>query len=411
MEITIVRHGQSESNRTGVWQGQGNSPLSAEGRVQAEALAYRLAGRTFDLVVASDLDRAADTAGILDFEPEIDPGWRELDIGTWEGRTREDVAVEDGELLAAVRRGENVKMGGGESLGEFDARVSGAFEKLQGRLDAAERALVVAHGGVIASLTRQVLGTRGTFVPGMAPLENTSLTRFRIHDGGPMLMSYNDAGHLGPLNRWTQERHDEGDTLLTLIRHGQTDANLADRWQGVTDGQLTLDGRAQADALARWYPGLDSLYASPLQRAQDTAAALADALGVPVEPHDGVIEMHMGEWEDLTTLEIQDRWAHDWERIYTGGEDLPRGGTGESLGQAATRMQAALQELAHRHAGARVGVVSHGGSIRSYALDLLGIGHAGRDRLAFTDNTAVSHIVIGEDSATIADYNVSAHLE
>lgn len=411
MEITVVRHGQSESNRTGVWQGQGNSPLSSEGREQARALAYRLGGRTYDLAVASDLDRASDTAGIVGVDPEIDPAWRELDIGSWEGRSREDVAVEDGELLAAVRRGEDVKMGGGESLREFDGRVIEAFEKLQTRLEDEERAVVVAHGGVIASLTRHVLGTRGAFVPGMAPLENTSLTRFRIFDSGPMLISYNDAGHLGPINRWTQERHDSGDTLLTLIRHGQTDANVADRWQGVTDGQLTLDGRAQADALAHWYPGLDSLYASPLQRAQDTAAALADALGVPVEPHEGIIEMHMGEWEDLTTPEIQDRWAHDWERIYHHGEDLPRGSTGESLGEAATRMQAALQELAHRHAGARVGVVSHGGSIRSYVLDLLGIGHAGRDRLAFADNTAVTHIVIGEHSATIADYNMAPHLE
>jgi broad specificity phosphatase PhoE len=226
-----------------------------------------------------------------------------------------------------------------------------------------------------------------------------------------MLISYNDATHLGPLNRWTQERHDEGNTLLTLIRHGQTDANIDDRWQGVTDGDLTLDGRAQAAALAAWYPGLDSLYASPLRRAQDTAAALAEVLGVPVESHAGVIEMDLGEWEDLTTPTIQGQWAQLWEEIFDRGEDLPRGATGESLTQTAVRMEAALQELAHRHAGARVGVVSHGGAIRSYVLDLLGLGHAARDRLAFVDNTAVTHVLIGKDSATIADYNVAPHLE
>jgi len=411
MEITVVRHGQSESNRSGLWQGQGDSPLSEEGRLQAGALAYRLESRTYDLVMASDLQRALHTAEMLSNEVEIDPAWRELDIGDWEGRSQEDVAAEDAEVLAAVRRGEDVKLGGGESLQEFDARVGAAFEKLQARLGPDDRAMVVAHGGVIASLTRHVLGQARTFWSGFGPLENTSLTHFRVHESGPMLISYNDATHLGPLNRWTQKRHDEGDTLLTLIRHGQTDANIDDRWQGVTDGELSIDGRAQAAALADWYPGLDSLYSSPLRRAQDTAAALAEVLGVPVESHDGVIEMHLGEWEDLTTPIIQGGWSHLWEQIYDRGEDLPRGSTGESLSDTAVRMEAALQELAHRHAGAKVGVVSHGAAIRSYVLDLLEIGHAGRDRLAFVDNTAVTHILISEDSAIIADYNVAPHLE
>lgn len=411
MEITVVRHGQSESNRSGLWQGQGDSPLSVEGRVQADALAARLAARRYDLVVSSDLSRAADTAGAIGFAPEIDPAWRELDIGRWEGRSREDVEADDGELLKAVRAGENVKLGGGESLHEFDDRVLGAFDKLVARLDSESRALVVAHGGVIASLARHVLGRPPGFRPGLGPLENTSLTRFRIYDDGPMLVGYNDATHLGPLNRWAQQRHDEGDTLLTLIRHGQTDANLDDRWQGITDGELTLDGRAQAAALADWYPGVDWLYSSPLQRAQDTAAALADALGLDVERHDGFIEMDMGEWEDLTTPMIQEQWAELWDQIYERGEDLPRGSTGESLTSTAARMEAALQELAHRHAGARVGVISHGGAIRSYVLDLLDLGHAGRDRLAFVANTAVTHVLIGEDTATIADYNVAPHLE
>ena len=93
MEITVVRHGQSESNRSGLWQGQGDSPLSEEGRLQAGALAYRLDGHHYDLIVASDLQRAVHTAETLEYEPEIDPTWRELDIGTWEGRSQVDVAA------------------------------------------------------------------------------------------------------------------------------------------------------------------------------------------------------------------------------------------------------------------------------------------------------------------------------
>lgn len=411
MEITVVRHGESESNAAGLWQGQGDSPLSPTGRDQSKALAERLSRRSYDLVLSSDLRRAADTADYLGLKVETLAEWRELDVGRWEGKSRQEVEAEDPDALAVVRSGEDVRLGGGESMREFDGRVMDAFQQLTDRLDSDSSALLVAHGGVVASLTRQVLGQLGGFRPGMGPLENTSLTKFRVHKEGPMLISYNDAGHLGPLSRWAQRRHDEGDTLLTLIRHGQTEANRVDRWQGITDGELTLDGRAQAAALAAWYPGLDSLYASPLRRAQDTAAALAEAFGVEVVSHDGVIEMHMGDWEDHTTAEIQEGWAELWAQIYHHDKDLPRGGTGESQGDAALRMQTVLQELAHRHAGAKVGVVSHGGAIRSYVLKLLGVGFDGHRRLDFVDNTSVTHVVIGEDSVTLADYNVAPHLE
>jgi broad specificity phosphatase PhoE len=411
VEITVVRHGESESNAAGLWQGQGDASLSATGHDQAKALAERLSRRSYDLVLSSDLRRAADTAAHLGFEVETMAAWRELDVGRWEGKTRQEVEADDPGALAAVRSGDDVRLGGGESMREFDGRVLDAFQEMTDRLDSDSSALLVAHGGVVASLTRQVLGQLGGFRPGMGPLENTSLTRFQVHEEGPMLISYNDAGHLGPLSQWAQRRHDEGDTLLTLIRHGETEANRVDRWQGITDGELTLDGRAQAAALAAWYPGLDSLYASPLQRAQDTAATLAEAFGVEMVSHDGVIEMHMGDWEDLTTAEIKEGWAELWAQIYHHDNDLPRGGTGESQGAAALRMQTVLQELAHRHAGAKVGVVSHGGAIRSYVLKLLGVGIDGHRRLDFVDNTSVTHVVIGEASVTLADYNVAPHLE
>lgn len=407
----MVRHGQSETNAAGVWQGQGDAALSAAGHAQARALAKRLQGRAYDLVLASDLRRASDTAGYLASDVEAASEWRELNVGSWDGLSREQVEAQDPDALAAVRKGEDVRLGGGESIREFDVRILEAFQKMIARLDPDDSVLLVAHGGVIASLARQVLGQQGGFRPGMGPLENTSLTRIQVREAAPMLISYNDAAHLAPLSQWAQSRHDDGDTLLTLIRHGQTEANRVERWQGVTDGRLTLDGRAQAVALAAWYPGLDSLYASPLQRAQDTAAALAEAFGVDVVSHDGVIEMHMGEWEDMTTPEIQAGWAELWAQIYDEDIDLPRGHTGESMEGTAARMQDVLHELAHRHAGAKVGVVSHGGAIRSYALKLLGVGFDGHRRLDFADNTSVTHVVIGEDSVTLADYNVAPHLE
>ncbi|MEZ4252464.1 MAG: histidine phosphatase family protein [Polyangiales bacterium] len=84
LEITLVRHGQSESNVSGRWQGHGDSALSPHGREQAMSLASRFAreGARFDRWVASDLSRAHDTgkasAGRLGAKLEVDPAWREI---------------------------------------------------------------------------------------------------------------------------------------------------------------------------------------------------------------------------------------------------------------------------------------------------------------------------------------------
>ena len=136
MEITVVRHGESESNAAGLWQGQGDSPLSPTGRDQSKALAERLSLRSYDLVLSSDLKRAADTAGYFGFEVETLAEWRELDVGRWEGKSRQEVEAEDPDALAAVRKGGDVRLGGGESMREFDDRVMDAFQQLTDRLEA-----------------------------------------------------------------------------------------------------------------------------------------------------------------------------------------------------------------------------------------------------------------------------------
>ncbi|MBW2687894.1 MAG: histidine phosphatase family protein [Deltaproteobacteria bacterium] len=92
LEVCLVRHGQSVSNAAGVWQGQGDSPLSEIGRTQVDGLGQALAGERYDLVLSSDLSRAADTAKASGVEVEHDRAWREIHVGDWEGLTMEQVA-------------------------------------------------------------------------------------------------------------------------------------------------------------------------------------------------------------------------------------------------------------------------------------------------------------------------------
>lgn len=201
IRITLVRHGESVANRTQRWQGQGDSELSELGRSQAQALATRIGARPFDLVVASDLMRASDTARALERPFERARSFREFDIGSWEGLTREQVVERFGDELARLDAGEDVALGGGESYASFCQRIDAAFARLRARLIPGQHALVVCHGGVIGALVSGVLGLRGTRELPIGRALNTSITELRYDpDGSATVQVFNDSLHLAKLS-------------------------------------------------------------------------------------------------------------------------------------------------------------------------------------------------------------------
>ncbi len=121
-EVCLVRHGQSVSNAEGVWQGQGDSPLSDLGRTQVDALGAALLGQRYDLVLSSDLSRAAETARAAGVEVEHDRAWREIDVGNWEGLTMEQVVERFPEQIAALKDRRTFAIGGGETSDRLHAR-------------------------------------------------------------------------------------------------------------------------------------------------------------------------------------------------------------------------------------------------------------------------------------------------
>lgn len=152
---------------------------------------------------------------------------------------------------------------------------------------------------------------------------------------------------------------------LLLLRHGQIKANRQGRWHGSTDSALTWRGRRQARRTARFLaaqPGpIVAIYSSPLQRCQDTAAAVADRLGLPVAIHDSLREYAIGEWENLPFRQLAEQ--HQFiEVARTDHEFAPPGG--ESLRQVAERIVPALEEIDERHDGEeQVLLVSHGAAL------------------------------------------------
>ncbi len=266
MELTLIRHAESEWNATGTWQGQSDVPLSPRGRLQVHALANRMFGHTFDHGYASDLSRVIDTAAAVQLPFQTDPRFREIDVGEWAGLTRSEVRERFEEQVEALRAGEPVRIGGGESMAEFEARVDDAIDDLGAR-HAGERVLLVTHGGVIRALITRILHARTRHSP-LVGVGNTSISRVREEGGRLLLELYNDLCHLDPA--------DQDSALVRLPEPSTRMAVIAAAVDGTAE-------RALVDAILGGL-GIASYYASP----GACGSALAEELFAEPLPDGGV---------------------------------------------------------------------------------------------------------------------------
>lgn len=143
--LLLARHGETDWNREGRWQGWADPPLNDTGRLQANELACELRGTPFDAVYSSDLRRAHQTAEIL-AAPHgvavlVDRDLREIDVGSWSGLTRAEIA----ERFPGGTRPD------GETREQHAARVLAAVERIA-RRHLGRRVLVVTHGGTLRAL-------------------------------------------------------------------------------------------------------------------------------------------------------------------------------------------------------------------------------------------------------------------
>jgi len=176
-QLLVLRHGQSEWNAAGRWQGHADPPLDRAGQLQAVAAAEVLG--TFDAIWTSDLQRANLTgqiiAELLGIGPvQVDPRLREHDVGPWEGLTLQEVEAGWPGFLAARRRPDG-----------FEDYTAGAHRVMAALRDiAAEhpggQVLVVSHGGVIRAVRRE-LGADDPHLP------NLSGTWLGAHDDGRLV--------------------------------------------------------------------------------------------------------------------------------------------------------------------------------------------------------------------------------
>lgn len=163
--LWLIRHGQTDWNLTGRWQGQAPDapPLNEAGRAQALAVRDQLKNGHFTAIYSSDLLRSRQTAQLL-AEPlglnvTLEPRLREMDLGDWEGMPSEEIKDRfPKELAERVRDPMNTRAPGGESPKEVAKRVIAAVDEISVR-HCGEPVLIVAHGislAVILCLARGI---------------------------------------------------------------------------------------------------------------------------------------------------------------------------------------------------------------------------------------------------------------
>lgn len=203
-QFTLLRHGESLGNAQARWQGQSDYPLTERGRAQALALAgrWKAENMKFDLVIASPLVRAKETAEIiasaLHSRMETDSIWMERNIGAMEGLTAEEVRRKPQPPMVTPY---NPIGGNGEGDWELYLRAGRALHELLQR--PAGRYLIVSHGGMLNQLMHAIVGIAHHADPGGVRFhfENASFSQvtYYPHKHRWAIDAVNDRAHLKSL--------------------------------------------------------------------------------------------------------------------------------------------------------------------------------------------------------------------
>ncbi len=206
--IYLVRHGETEWNLSGRWQGHADSPLTERGETQARALGERFKLQRFDGCFVSDLGRAVRTADLVlgpsRINYETDERLRERDLGVMQGLTTKEMEERCSEIYQSFRQnGPDYQIPEGESFRQFYLRSADALEDYVNRHNGG-RVLLVTHGGVLGAIFRYVAQ-----VPLEAPrgyvLLNCSVNVVDKQGDSWNLLQWGDVSHLNELDSLDDE--------------------------------------------------------------------------------------------------------------------------------------------------------------------------------------------------------------
>lgn len=194
-------------------------------------------------------------------------------------------------------------------------------------------------------------------------------------------------------------------TILLLIRHASNDYLKEGRLAGRTPGvHINAQGQREADELARRtaHVPLEAIYSSPLERAQDTANAIAQCHRLPVEVVPGLTETHAGDWTGRKISEINN--TDTWKQIQTQPVGVALPGGGESVDQVQARMVGAIEAIRRKHPDGVIAVVSHADPLKSVVAHYTGtdLNHFQRFQISPASVTVLS---VNDDGSALVRLN------
>jgi alpha-ribazole phosphatase len=203
-------------------------------------------------------------------------------------------------------------------------------------------------------------------------------------------------------------------THVLLIRHGETEWNATKRIQGHSNTPLNDLGRKQARALAGRLKNkaIAAIYSSDLDRAKETIAPTAAALGMEIQTDVRLREKSFGDWEGLSLDEVAEKYPELWQMYHTDHDLKTPIPNGETWEQVQARVLDCLKDILAKHSlDETVIVVSHGGSVRPIIMYALNAPLTSIIRVS-VDNAGITHLEFRTSSTgRVHTLNDTAHLE
>lgn len=200
-------------------------------------------------------------------------------------------------------------------------------------------------------------------------------------------------------------------TTILLVRHGQTESNVAGYYMGRLDEDINRTGYAQARALAARlaHQPIDAIYTSPLRRTYSTASVLAEPHKLELKVLDDLIEIHQGDWEGVHVDKISQGWPEQWRHTRTDPTDFTMP-NGESFKEVTERAVRAFNKIVADNPDKQVALVAHEIVIKVIIVHALGTTNSIYRHFDLT-NASLSVIRVTGGKSHLVVLNDTTHLD
>lgn len=197
-------------------------------------------------------------------------------------------------------------------------------------------------------------------------------------------------------------------TTLIFVRHGEAEGNVQKIFHGWHNSDLTENGHRQAERTAEYLADvpIDILYASDLKRTMETAGYIARMKHMEIHPDSRLREIFGGKWENVPWAQLPEKFPEAYENWLTYPHKLIMP-DGESMPDFQKRLVEAVEEIAARHVGQQVCIVTHGTAIKALLCHFRKLPLSEFPNQKWCDNAAVTVVEAenGEYNVTVDGYN------